>query len=99
MKTYQVLRFLGLNDIGIDLLNRPLEFDIGIVNLHPTEGTLWVLHINETYFDSYGCAPPKKLSKFVIKRNGHCLYSEYEIQCLTSKRDRYCATYCLYILI
>ena len=39
----------------------------------------------------------KKLSKFIIKRMGHCLYSEYKIQGLTNKRDFYCASYCLYI--
>ena len=35
--------------------------------------------------------------KFMIKRNGRCLYSEYKIQGLTSKRDSYCASDCLYI--
>ena len=42
---------------------------------------------NENYFDSYGCAPPQKLSKFKIKRNGYCLYLEYILQGLTSKKD------------
>ena len=37
---------------------------------------------------------PKKLSKFIIKRNGYCLYSEYQIQ----KNDSLCASYCLYII-
>ena len=36
----------------------------------------------------------KKLSKFIIKQNGYCLYSEYQIQ----KDDSYCAGYCLYII-
>ena len=36
--------------------------------------------MNENYFDSYGCVCPKKLSKFIIKRNGYCLYSEYQIK-------------------
>ena len=35
-----------------------------------------------------------KISKFIIKRNGSCLYSEYQIQ----KHDSFCATYCLYII-
>ena len=30
----------------------------GIVNLHPTKGTHWIMFINEYYFDSYGCPPP-----------------------------------------
>ena len=33
-----------------------------------------------------------------MKRNGHCLYSEYKIQGLTNRRDSYCASYCLYII-
>ena len=32
----------------------------------------------------------------MIKRNGHCLYSEYKIQGLTSRRSSYCASYDLY---
>ena len=50
--------------------------------------------MSENYFDSCGCSPPKKLSEFIIKRNGHCLYSEYQIQ----KNDSLCASYCLYII-
>ena len=36
----------------------------------------------------------KKLSKFIIKRNGYCLYSQYRIQ----KNDSLCASFCLYII-
>ena len=94
IKIQQVLSSLGLNDVGIYLRDGFFKSDIGIVNLHPSKGTHWVCYINENYFDSYGCAPPKKLSKFIIKRNGYCLYSEYQIQ----KEDSYCASYCLYII-
>ena len=94
IKIQQVLNSIGLNSVGIYLRDGPFESDIGIVNLHPSKGTHWVLYINENYFDSYGCAPPKKLSKFIIKRNGYCLYSEYQIQ----KNDSFCASYCLYII-
>ena len=94
IKIQQVLSSLSLNDIGIYLRDGPFEFDIGIVNLHPSKGTHWVCYINENYFDSYGVVCPKKLSKFIIKRNGFCLYSEYQIQ----KNDSYCASYCLYII-
>ena len=80
IKIQQVLSSLGLSDVGIYLRDGPFPSDIGIVNLHPSKGTHWVCYINENYLDSYGCAPPKKLSKFIIKRNGHCLYSEYQIQ-------------------
>ena len=94
IKIQQVLNSIGLNKIGIYLRDGPFSSDIGIVNLHPSKGTHWVCYINENYFDSYGCAPPKKLSKFIIKRNKYCLYSEYQIQ----KNDSYCASYCLYII-
>ena len=36
----------------------------------------------------------KKLSKFIIKRNVYCLYSEYQIQ----KNDSYFGSYVLYII-
>ena len=98
IKIQQVLSSLSLNDVGIYLGDSSFKSDIGIVNLHPSKGTHWVLYIHESYFDSYGITPPKKLSKFIIKRNGYCLYSEYKIQGLTSKQDSYCASYCLYII-
>ena len=94
IKIQQVLSSLSLNNVGIYLRDGPFESDIGIVNLHPSKGTHWVTYINENYFDSYGCVSPKKLSKFIIKRNGYCLYSKYQIQ----KNDSLCASYCLYII-
>ena len=94
IKIQQVLNSIGLNNIGIYLRDGPFESDIGIVNLHPSKGTHWVCYLNENYFDSYGVVCPKKLSKFIIKRNKYCLYSEYQIQ----KNDSYCASYCLYII-
>ena len=94
IKIQQVLSSLSLNDVGIYLRDGPFESDIGIVNLHPSKGKHWVTYINENYFDSYGCVSPKKLSKFIIKRNGYCLYSKYQIQ----KNDSLCASYCLCII-
>ena len=94
LKIQQVLSSLSLNVVGIYLRDGPFKSDIGIVNLHPSKGTHWICYINENYFDSYGCVPPKKLSKFIIKRYGYCLYSEYQIQ----KEDSFCASYCLYII-
>ena len=52
------------------LRDGPFESDIGIINLHPSKRTHWVLYINETYFDSYGVVSPKKSSRYIIKRNG-----------------------------
>ena len=94
IKIQQALSSLSLNDVGIYLRDGPFIFDIGIVNLHPSKGTYWVCYIYENFFDSYGVVCPKKLSKFFIKRNGYCLYSEYQIQ----KNDSFCASYCLYII-
>ena len=94
IKIQQVLISIGLNNVRIYLRDGPFSSDIGIVNLHPSKGTHWVTYINENYFDSYGVTCPKKLSKFIIKRNGFCLYSEYQIQ----KNDSFCASYCLYII-
>ena len=94
IKIQQVLDSIGLDNVNIYLRDGPFKSDIGIVNLHPFKGTHWVCYINENYFDSYGIVCPKKLSKSIIKRNGYCLYSEYQIQ----KNDSYCASYCLYII-
>ena len=94
IKIQKVLNSIGLNKVGIYLRDGPFSSDIGIVNLHPSKGTHWVTYINENYFDSYGCVSPKKLSKFIIKRNKYCLYSEYQIQ----KNDSFCASFCLYII-
>ena len=94
IKIQQVLSSLSLNDVGIYLRDGPFESDIGSVNLHPSKRTHWFCYINENYFDSYGCVCPKRLSKFIIKRNGYCLYSEYQIQ----KNDSVCASYCLYTI-
>ena len=94
IKIQQVLNSIGLNNVGIYLRDGSFSSDIGIVNLHQSRGTHWVCYINENYFDSYGCVPHKKLSNFIIKRNGYCLYSEYQIQ----KNDSFCASYCLYII-
>ena len=94
IKIRQVLDSIGLDNVGIYLRDDTFKSDVGIVNLHPLKGTHWVFYINENYFDSYGVVCPKKLSKFIIKQNGYCLYSEYQIQ----KNDSYCASYYLYII-
>ena len=80
IKIRQVLNSIGLDNVGIYLRDDLFKSDVGIVNLHPSKGTHWVCYINENYFDSYGVVCPKKLSKFIIKRNKYCLYSEYQIQ-------------------
>ena len=98
IKIYEVIKNIGLDTkVEIYLRDGSFSTDIGTVNLHPSKGTHWVCYINESYFDSYGCSPPKKLPKFIIKRNGYCLYSECKIQGLTNKQVSYCGRYCLYV--
>ena len=81
---------------GIYMRDDKFTTKSGIVNLHPTKGTHWVLftegasRTGNFYFDSYGCPPPVN----IINQNGEGLYSEYQIQ----KDDSYCAAYCLYVL-
>ena len=94
IKIQQILNSIGLNNVNIYLRDGPFSSDIGIVNLHPFRGSHWVFYINENFFDIYGIVCPKKLSKFNIKQNGYCLYSEYQIQ----KNDSFCASHCLYIV-
>ena len=64
--------------------------DSGIVNLHPSVGTHWVMCTDKYYFDSYGCPPPTNILNHIKKG----IYSEFQIQ----KNDSYCAAYCLYTL-
>ena len=94
LKIQQVLSSLSLNDVWIYLRDGPFKSDICIVNLQPSKETHWVCYINENYFDCYGVVCPKKLTRFIIKRNGYCLYSEYQIQ----KNDSFFASSCLYII-
>ena len=61
---------------GINMRDDKFITTSGIVNLHPTKGTHWVMFVNEFYFDSYGCPPPLNKTKQI--NNG--IYSEYQIR-------------------
>ena len=93
IKIQKVLISIGLDNVNIYLRDGPSSSEIAIVYLHPSKGTHWVCYMNENYFDSYGFVFPKKLSKLIVKRNGFCLYSEYQSQ----KNHGSCASYCLNI--
>ena len=83
IKIYEVLKKIGLDSkVGICLRDGSFSSDIRIVNLHPSKGTHWVCYKNENYLIhiSFDCVCSKKLSKFIRKQNGYCLYSEYQIQ-------------------
>ena len=97
-KIQNILSSLSLSDVKRHLGEGSISRDVGILKLHSSKGTYWVVYLNESFFHSYGCAPPQKLSKCIIKQNGHCLYSECKTQCLTSKKDSYCEAYYLYII-
>ena len=75
---------------GIYMRDDKFTTTSGIVNLHPSVGTHWVLYTNQNYFELYGCPPPTNILNHI--NNG--IYSEYKIQ----KDDSYCAAYCLYVL-
>ena len=95
IKIYEVLKKIGLDSkTGIYLRDGDFLTNDGIVNLHPSRGTHWVLYVKDCYFDSYGCPPPKKLLNYLKNKNKKCIYSEYQIQ----KNDSFCAFYCLYII-
>ena len=80
IKNQKVLTSIGLDNVNIYLRDGSFSSDIGIVILHPSKITHWVCYISENSFDPYGCVCQKKLSKFIIKRIGYCLYSEYQIE-------------------
>ena len=63
-------------DVDIFLRVCPFISDNGIVNLLSTKKSHWVAYINQNYIDSYAMCPPEKLSKFIIKRKGPCLFSQ-----------------------
>ena len=85
----EILKLMNTS-CGIYMRDDKFNTTSGIVNLHPTKGTHWVMFTNQNYFDSYGCPPPLNITKQI--NNG--IFSEYQIQ----KDDSYCAAYCLYVL-
>ena len=100
---------IRIKDIGKDMSLTPIEIVMRddkpemvsepnsniIVNLHPTEGTHWVLVIRREgghvyYFDSFGVeTPPLFLDEYVD------LGSDERIQ---QYDESYCGAYCLYMI-
>ena len=64
IKAFQVFSSLSSNDVGVFLRDGPFENDKRIVFLHLSNRTQWVCYMDENFFDSYGSAPPNKLSRF-----------------------------------
>ena len=98
VRTQHIHSRMSLCDVGIFLRDWPLSSDRRINNLHQSKGTHWVAFFNQNYFDSSGWFPPKRLSRNIIKQNWHCIISENKMQGLTSEKDSFCATFCLYKL-
>ena len=95
IKIYEVLKKIGLDSkVGICLRDGDFLTSYGIVNLHPSRGTHWMMYNKDCYFDSYGLSPPKKLHKnFKNKyRNVFILKIRFK------KNDIFFASYCLYLL-
>ena len=60
IKIFEKLEKIGLDSkVGIYLRDEDFLTKYGVVNLHPSGGTHWVLYNKDCYFDSYGCPPPK----------------------------------------
>ena len=67
---------MNITECGIYMRDDKFNTTSGIVNLHPSVGTHWVMFTNQNYFDSYGCPPPTNILNHI--KNG--IYSEYQIQ-------------------
>ena len=90
IKVYEVLKKIGLDSkVGIYLRDGDFLTSYGIVILHPSRGTHWVLYIKDCFFDSYGCPPAKKLLIYLENNYKNCIYSEYQIQKIDSFRASY----------
>ena len=76
VKIKKIPDILKLNSFGIYMRDAKFRTDSGIVNLHPTKGTHFVMFVTEFYFDSYGCPPPTNILNQIKKG----IYSEYQIQ-------------------
>ena len=55
LKIEQVLPSIRLSNVRIYLRDGPFKTDIGVVVLHPFEGTHRVLYVHECYHDPFGC--------------------------------------------
>ena len=66
-----------------------------IVNLHPTDGTHWVLFIRRRggkvyYFDSFGVETPPLFSKNYVDLGSNGRIQECD--------ESYCGAYCLFLI-
>ena len=100
---------IRIKDIGKDISLTPIEIVIRddkpemvsepnsniIVNLHPTEGTHWVLVIRREggptyYFDSFGVETPPLFLEEYVDLGSNERIQQYD--------ESYCGAYCLYMI-
>ena len=67
VKIKEILGTLKLNSTGICMRDDKFTTTSGIVNLHPTKETHWVMFVKEFYFDSHGCPPPTNILNHIKK--------------------------------
>ena len=73
VKIKEILKLMNIIECGIYMRDDKFTTTSGIVNLHPSVGTHWVMFTNQKYFDSFGCPPPTNILNHI--KNG--IYSEY----------------------
>ena len=100
---------IRIKDIGKDISLTPIEIVMRdrtpdntsdpnsniIVNLHPTEGTHWVLVIRREggpvyYFDSFGVETPPLFLEEYVDLGSNERIQQYD--------ESYCGAYCLYMI-
>ena len=112
IKISEVINKLKIKDFDIYMRDDELTTKQGIINLGAKKGTHWVCysgfqpsaqkghynnvplvkeHYQNYYFDSFGVKPPKNIEKQLKP----LIFSTYKIQ---DKKEKLCASYCLYIL-
>ena len=95
IKLYEVLKKIGLDSkVGIFLRDGDFSTIYGVVNLHPSRGTLRVCYMKDCYFDSFEFSPPQKNLKNLKNNHRKSIYFENQIQ----KNDSFCERFCLYII-
>ena len=100
---------IRIGDIGKDISLTPIEIvmrvqypvsvcepDVNInLNLHPTDGTHWVLVIRKEggpvcYFDSFGVETPPLFLEEYVNLGSNERIQQYD--------ESYCGAYCLYLI-
>ena len=71
VKIKEILQIINIS-CRIYMTDDEFTTTAGIVNLHPTKGTQWVMFTNQNYFDSYGYPQPTNLMKQINTQSTRC---------------------------